>query len=81
LFQKIFIWNLVYAIWSILPIPPLDGHQTFFAGRLTYVFTAGIIAIYCVLILFIGVYSWIWAVIGGFIIYLLYLFLFERTAW
>jgi hypothetical protein len=81
LFQKIFIWNLVYAIWSVLPIPPLDGHNTFFAGRLTYVFTAGIIIIYSLLILIGGVYSWIWALIGGFIIYLLYLFLFERTAW
>ena len=81
IFQKIFIWNLVYAIWSVLPIPPLDGHNTFFAGRLTYVFTAGIIIVYSLLILIAGIYSWIWALIGAFIIYLLYLFLFERTAW
>jgi len=81
LFQKIFIWNLIFAVWSVLPIPPLDGHHTFFAGRLTYVLTAGIIAVYCLLILFIGIYSFIWAVIGGFIIYLIYLFGFERKAW
>ena len=81
LFDKLFIWNLVYAIWTVLPIPPLDGHHTFFAGRLTYVFTAGIILVYSILILFVGIYSAIWALIGGFIIYLVYLFAFERKAW
>ena len=80
-FQKIFIWNLIYAVWSVLPIPPLDGHNTFFAGRLTYVFAAGAIAVYSLLIIFGGVYSLVWALIGAVIIYLLYLFLFERTAW
>ena len=81
IFQKIFIWNLIYAIWSILPIPPLDGHHTFFAGRLTYVAVSGAIAVYCLLILLLGIYSLIWTAVGALVIYLLYLFMFERTAW
>lgn len=81
LFQKIFIWNLVFAVFSLIPIPPLDGHYTFFAGRLTYAFVAGSIAVYCLLILILGVYSFVWALIGGAIIYVVYLVTFELGAW
>jgi len=81
LLDKVFVFNLVYAVFSLLPIPPLDGHYTFFAGRLTFAFVAGSIVVYCLLILLLGVYSFIWALIGGGIIYILYYTLFERKAW
>jgi Zn-dependent protease len=81
LLDKIFIWNLVYAVWCLVPIPPLDGHYTFFAGRLTYAFVSGSIFVYCMLILILGVYSFIWALIGGGIIYALYYIFFERGFW
>lgn len=81
LLDKIFIWNLVYAVFCLMPIPPLDGHYTFFAGRLTYAFVAGSIFVYCMLILLLGIYSFIWAIIGGGIIYVVYYVLFERVYW
>ena len=35
--QKLLLMNIVFAICTMLPIPPLDGVNTFFAGRLLYV--------------------------------------------
>ncbi len=80
-FDLIFKWSLIYAVFSLLPIPPLDGHYIFFSGRLNYAFIAGSIAVYCLLILLLGVYSYIWALIGGFLIYVIYLTTFEIKAW
>ncbi len=80
-FDLLFKFSLVYAIFSLIPIPPLDGHYTFFAGRLTYAFVAASISVYCLLILLLGVYSFIWAIIGGFLIYLIYLVTFELGSW
>lgn len=49
-------FNLFYAVFSMLPIPPLDGSHLFFASRLTYIFSffamvAGASAMY-----FLGVF-------------------------
>lgn len=35
--QKLLLMNIVFAICTMLPIPLLDGVNTFFAGRLLYV--------------------------------------------
>ena len=31
-------FNILYAIWNILPIPPADGSRTYFGSRMVYVF-------------------------------------------
>ena len=55
LIEKIFIFNLVYAICTMLPIPPLDGQLTFFASRVCYVFLFSLIFIYAILIILFSI--------------------------
>ena len=81
LFDKIFIFNLVLAAAQMLPIPPLDGHYMFFASRSTYAFLLGTIITYVVLVLGLQVFSWVWAIIIGAVIWLVYYIKFERVAW
>ncbi len=36
-FQKLLFMNVIFAICTMLPIPPLDGVNTFFGGRLLFI--------------------------------------------
>ena len=38
LIHKAIIFNVVYAITSLLPIPPLDGSKVYFGSRMLYAF-------------------------------------------
>lgn len=79
--DKIFIFNLVYAVCTMLPIPPLDGHLTFFASRPWYVLLFGVIFTYTILVVLFAIYSWIFAIVIGGIILLFYYIFYEREAW
>jgi len=81
LFNNIFIFNLAYAVCQMLPIPPLDGHYMFYASRLWYAFLFGAIAVYAVLAIALGFYSWIIALLAGALIWLVYYISFEKGAW
>jgi hypothetical protein len=81
LIDKIFIFNLVYAVCTMLPMPPLDGHLTFFASRPWYAFLFGLIFTYTILIILFEIYSWILALAVGGLIVLIYYIFYERTAW
>jgi len=59
--QMTFI-NLYYAVFSMLPLPNLDGISLFFASRMNYVFFFSILICYIVLFV-LGVYSLIWALL------------------
>jgi len=77
--QKFMFLNIVFAICTMLPIPPLDGVNLFFAGRLVYVEAfVGILAA-GILIYFTGP---LLALVGGIIILviatLLYYLAFEN---
>jgi len=78
LFNSIFIFNLAYAVGQMLPIPPLDGHYLVFASRLWYAFLFGTIVTYVLLALLVSVYSWIFAVIAGGLIWLIFYTTFEK---
>tara|TARA_Y100000310_G_scaffold345388_1_gene464387 strand:+ start:1684 stop:2439 length:756 start_codon:yes stop_codon:yes gene_type:complete len=78
--QKLFIFNLAYAVWSLIPIPPLDGSKVFFHSRLTFAFIFGCVLGYTVLAAF-GIFSWILALIIGGLIWLVYYVYFEVGAW
>jgi len=80
-FDNLFIFNLVFAACQMLPIPPLDGHYMFFASRSTYAFLLGTIIVYTVLVLGLQIFSWVWAIIIGALIWLIYYIKFERVAW
>jgi hypothetical protein len=83
LIQKVIIFNIAYALYSLLPIPPLDGSRTFYGSRMLYAFSvAGIGAAAILLTLNISV--WI-AIIASFfigiVLWLLYYIAFENKAW
>jgi Zn-dependent protease len=60
--------NVIFAICTMLPIPPLDGVNTFFAGRLLYVTSFFGIAGAAVLIYFSNIAI---AIVGGVIVMLI----------
>jgi Zn-dependent protease len=83
LMQKVIIFNLLYAVYSMLPIPPLDGSKIFYGGRLLYAFgIAGIVA--AAVLLYTNIPIWI-AVVSAFLIavvlWLLYYIFFEKDYW
>ncbi len=80
-FNKLFLINWAIAAYSLIPIPPLDGSRVFFASRLTLMFLFGCIGGYVMLILLFGIYSFIWALIIGVLVWFIYLITVERKAW
>ena len=67
-FQKLFIINIVFGICTILPIPHLDGINTFFGGRLLYVLILAGVIVASVLLLLPKVLSVFMALIIGLVI-------------
>ncbi len=78
--DKLFIFTLAYAAWSLVPIPPLDGSKLFFESRLIYSFVFGCFAGYAILVA-LGVFSYIFAIVIGIFVWITYYIVFERTAW
>jgi len=83
LIQKVVIFNIVYAVYSILPVPPLDGSRTFYGSRMLYAFsTAFIVATAILLNLNLGVgIAIISSLFIGIVLWLLYYIFFESKAW
>jgi hypothetical protein len=83
LLEKLILFCIIFAIYDILPIPPLSGSKLFFGSRMTYAFMFFTIVIAGILLLIdINV---LMAVVGslaiGIICWLLYYMFFERKAW
>lgn len=55
LLQKAMVFNIWYALLTMLPIPPLDGSHMFFSSRLMYVFVYGFIIGLCISLYFFNV--------------------------
>ena len=83
LIQKAIMFNVIYTITSMLPIPPLDGSKILFGSRMVYAFLLPAIIIATILMIvnipiflalilsmLIGVVLWIWYYIS-----------FERLVW
>ncbi|MBI2564430.1 hypothetical protein HYV79_00370 [Candidatus Woesearchaeota archaeon] len=70
--QKLFVFNLLYAFFQLLPIPPLDGSRVFFASRQWYVLLVGFFLSYIFLFAVFSIFSFIWAFLIAFIIWFLY---------
>ncbi len=75
--NQIFVLNWSYALYNLLPIPPLDGSRIFYFSRQTYVFLLGTILGYFILYAF-DIYSYIFALIIGFITWLTYYIMYEK---
>ncbi len=76
--NKIFFLNITFAMWNLLPIPPLDGVKVFYNSRLTYAFLFGSIVSYVFMVYFLNFYSYIVALLIGCIVWLLYYIFIEK---
>lgn len=80
LVEKAIDFNLWYAIFNMLPIPPLAGTVAFYASRSWYVFIFGCILGYSLLVLGAGIYSAIATIAGGIVLVTLFYIFYERGA-
>lgn len=78
--QNIFFFNLAYAAFLMLPIPPLPGSRLLFASRLLYAFMFGSFAAYAILA-YLGIFSFIFALIVGVLVWLGYYLTYEKGYW
>ena len=76
--DNMFIFNLVFAIYMMLPIPPMPGVIIFYGSKLWYVFMFAFMLMYVLLIVVFGYYSLILGLILGFVIYLVYFITTEK---
>ena len=78
--DKLFLFTIFYAAWSLVPIPPLDGSKMVFESRLIYSFVFGSFAGYAILVA-LGIYSYIWGLVIGGVVWLVYYIVFEKDFW
>jgi len=83
LIQKVITFNIAYALYSLLPIPPMDGSRTFYGSRMLYAFsTAFIVAAAVLLNSNIGVgIAVLSSFFIGIVLWILYYVFFESKAW
>ena len=83
LIQKAIIFNVVYVITSLLPIPPLDGSKIYFGSRMLYAFAlpALIVATILMIVNIPIFFAIVLSFLVGIILWLTYYISFERRAW
>ena len=75
---KAYFFNLVFAGFNALPIPPLDGSRVFYGSRLLYVFVFSAVVSYIVFSLLAGIRSFVLAAFIGGVCWLLFYIFFEH---
>ncbi len=83
LIDKLIIFNIAYALCSLLPIPPLDGSRIFYGSRMFYVFLTSFTVIISLLIfsnISVGI-SLLLSFFAGLVFWISYYILFEHKAW
>ncbi|MDO8480985.1 MAG: hypothetical protein Q7S65_04165 [Nanoarchaeota archaeon] len=70
LFYTAFILNLIWALWTLTPIPPADGSRMFFGSRMAYMWCIGLVVASAALlysniniflsILLSFIFAWVW---------------------
>lgn len=83
LIQKAIIFNVIYAITSLLPIPPLDGSKVYFGSRMLYAFMLPAIVIAAILLI-VNIpifFSLVLSLLVGIILWLTYYITFERKVY
>lgn len=83
LLQKAVMFNVVYAITSLLPIPPLDGSKIYFGSRMLYAFALPAIVIATILMIVdVPIFlSLVISLLVGIVLWLVYYISFERKIW
>ena len=83
LLGKAIIFNVIYMIISLLPIPPLDGSKIYFGSRMLYAFTVPAMAVAIILVV-VNVpilLSLIISFLIAIVLWMTYYISFERKAW
>ena len=83
LIEKFITFNIAYALYSLIPLPPLDGSRTFYGSRMLYAFsTSFILAAAILLSSSIGVgIALLSSFFIGVVLWVLYYIFFENAAW
>ncbi len=83
LIEKLITFNIAYALYSLIPVPPLDGSRTFYGSRMLYAFsTAFILAAAILLSINMGVgIALLSSFFIGIVLWVLYYIFFENAAW
>lgn len=71
--DKLFVFNLVFAVYAMLPFPNHDGLVIFFGSKLTYIFVFGVILSYVLMVAIFNFYSLVWGIVFGIITWLSWL--------
>ena len=83
LIEKLIMFNIAYAICSVIPIPPLDGSKTFYGSRMLYAFSTPAIISAAILLkssLGVGIIIALSILIAIALLAMYYIF-FEYRAW
>ena len=83
LVHKAIIFNVIYVITSLLPIPPLDGSKIYFGSRMLYAFALPSIVIATILMIVdIPIFfALVLSFLVGIVLWLTYYISFERKLW
>ena len=83
LIEKAIIFNVIYLITSMLPIPPLDGSKIFFGSRMLYAFVlpALVVATILMIVDIQILLSLSLSLLVGVVLWLVYYISFERKVW
>ena len=83
LLDRAIMFNVIYMIINLLPIPPLDGSKIYFGSRMLYAFAvpAMIVAIILVVVNVPIFLSLIISFLVGIVLWLTYYISFERKVW
>ncbi len=76
---ELFTLNVAFALWNLLPIPPLDGAKVLYESRLVYAFVFGSVAAYAFMVFALNFNSYLIALILGGLVWLAYLIFGERV--
>ncbi len=83
LIQNAIIFNVVYVITSLLPIPPLDGSKIYFGSRMLYAFVlpAMVVASILMIINIPVFFAIVLSFLVGVVLWLVYYISFEKDVW
>ena len=83
LIHKAIVFNAIYTITSLMPIPPLDGSKIYFGSRMLYAFVVPLIALSTILmVVSVPIFlSLVLSFLAGIVLWLTYYISFERKVW
>ena len=83
LIEKAIAFNVIYAITSLLPIPPFDGNKIYFGSRMLYAFIVPALVVATILMIVnVPVFlALVLSLLVGVVLWLTYYITFERKIW